>query len=150
MRLAEAVIRGGRRRSGRRGLTGAAMAKPDTIVVDGHAFSWQRLYELRWQQLEAWKAEQARQLALFELKTDYRPAAEQTAAGRYREPNLFDRVAATSACSGFRDRTPFYLLRTTRRCVIACLLSYWLRLRRFFLPDLGACGITPGPGDMIV
>jgi len=65
------------------------MAKPDTIIVDGHAFSWQRISELRRQQLEAWKAEQARQLALFELKDDCRPHAERTAAGRYLEPTLF-------------------------------------------------------------
>jgi len=64
------------------------MAKPDTLVVDGHAFSWQRLCELRRQQLEAWKAEQARQLALFELKTDRRPATERTAAGRYQQPSF--------------------------------------------------------------
>ena len=60
------------------------MAKPDTLIVDGRAYSWQRLIELRRQQLEACKAEQARQLTLFELKDDRRPAAERTAAGRYR------------------------------------------------------------------
>lgn len=61
------------------------MAKPDILIVDGHAFSWQRLLELRRQQLEAWQAEQCRQLALFETKDDCRPKAERTAAGRYRE-----------------------------------------------------------------
>jgi hypothetical protein len=30
--------------------------KPDTLIVDGHGFNWQRLCELRRQQLEAWKA----------------------------------------------------------------------------------------------
>jgi hypothetical protein len=65
------------------------MAKPDTIVIDGHGYSWQRISELRRQQLEAWKAEQARQLALFELKDDCRPEAERTAAGRFLEPTLF-------------------------------------------------------------
>jgi hypothetical protein len=69
------------------------MAKPDTIIVDGHAFSWQRISELRRQQLEAWKAEQARQLALFELKDDCRPEAERTAAGRYLEPTLLSLIA---------------------------------------------------------
>jgi hypothetical protein len=58
------------------------MRKPDTIIVDGHAFSWRRLVELRRQQLEAWQAAQARQLTLFELKDDSRPAAERTAADR--------------------------------------------------------------------
>ena len=69
------------------------MAKPDTIVIDGHAVSWQRICELRRQQLEAWKAEQARQLALFEMKEDHRPEAERTAAGRYLEPTLFALLA---------------------------------------------------------
>jgi hypothetical protein len=59
------------------------MAKPDTLLVDGHALSWQRLCELRRQQLEAWKAAQPSQPALFELQEDFRPAAERTAAGRY-------------------------------------------------------------------
>ena len=65
------------------------MAKPDTLMVEGHAFSWQRLCELRRQQLEAWRAAQSEQPALFELKDDCRPAAERTVAGRYREPSLF-------------------------------------------------------------
>jgi hypothetical protein len=65
------------------------MAKPDTLIVDGHALSWQRLCELRRQQLEAWKPAQPLQPALFELKDDCRPEAERTAAGRYREPTLF-------------------------------------------------------------
>jgi hypothetical protein len=64
------------------------VAKPDILIVDGHAFSWQRLVEMRRVQLEAWRAEQARQLALFELKDDCRPEAERTAAGRYREPTF--------------------------------------------------------------
>ncbi len=69
------------------------MAKPDIILVGGHAYSWQAICELRRQQLEVWKAAQARQLALFELKDDSRPAAERTAARRYREPTLFTGMA---------------------------------------------------------
>jgi len=65
------------------------MAKPDTIIVDGHAYSWQRLCDLRREQLEAWKAAQPKQPALFELKEDCRPVAERTAAGRFQEPTLF-------------------------------------------------------------
>jgi hypothetical protein len=65
------------------------MAKPDILLVDGRAFSWQRLCELRRQQLEAWKAAQPSQPALFELRDDCRPAAERTAAGRYECPTLF-------------------------------------------------------------
>jgi hypothetical protein len=68
------------------------VAKPDILIVDGHALSWRRLIELRRQQLEAWQAEQARQLALFELKDDSRPVVERTAAGRYLEPTLFARI----------------------------------------------------------
>jgi hypothetical protein len=70
------------------------MAKPDTIVIDGRGYSWQQLCELRRQQLEAWRAEQARQLALFELRDDCRPQAERTAAGRYREPSLLGSLQA--------------------------------------------------------
>jgi hypothetical protein len=65
------------------------MSKPDTIIVNGHAFSWQQLCELRRRQLEAWKAERGEQPALFELRDDCRPQAERTAARRYLEPTLF-------------------------------------------------------------
>jgi hypothetical protein len=65
------------------------MAKPDIILIGGHAYRWQEICELRRQQLEAWKAAQFRQLALFDLKDDCRPAAERTAASRYAEPTLF-------------------------------------------------------------
>jgi hypothetical protein len=46
------------------------MAKPDTLIVDGHAYSWQRLCELRRQQLEAWRLSQPEQPALFPLNAD--------------------------------------------------------------------------------
>jgi hypothetical protein len=65
------------------------VAKPDTLIVDGRSLSWQRLLELRRQQLEAWQTEQCRQLTLFELKDGCRPEAERTADERYREPGLF-------------------------------------------------------------
>ena len=65
------------------------MARPDTILIGGHAYSWQEICELRRRQLEARKASQPRQLALFELKDDSRPVAERTASGRYLEPSLF-------------------------------------------------------------
>ena len=70
------------------------MAKPETLIVDGHAFSWQRLCDLRRQQIEAWKKTEGRQPALFELRDDHRPPAERTAAGRYLQPSLFDNQAA--------------------------------------------------------
>lgn len=63
------------------------MSKPDTIMIGGRAYSWPELCELRRQQLEARKAAQPRQLALFELKDDCRPAA-----GRYLEPTLFSLI----------------------------------------------------------
>jgi hypothetical protein len=66
------------------------MSLPDTIVIDGHAYSWRRLCELRRQQIEAWKAAQPCQPALFEMMDDSRPAADRTAAGRFSEPSLLD------------------------------------------------------------
>ena len=69
------------------------MAAPDTIIVDGHAFSWWRLCAMRRQQVEAWRADARRQPALFDLRHDCRPRAERTAAGRYRESGLLDRLA---------------------------------------------------------
>ena len=68
------------------------MAKPDTIVIDGHAYSWQQICELRRRQIEARRAAQAQQLVLFELKEDRRPASERTASGRYEEPTLLNRM----------------------------------------------------------
>lgn len=64
------------------------MRKPDILIVDGHAFSWKRLCELRKAQIEAWQAARARQRALFELVDDSRPKAERTASGRFEEPTL--------------------------------------------------------------
>jgi hypothetical protein len=82
------------------------MTKPDIIIIDGHAYRWQQLCELRRQQLEAWRAAQPRQLALFDLKDDCRPAAERTAAGRYREPTLF---ADLHRCGGgSSSRSPYF------------------------------------------
>jgi hypothetical protein len=68
------------------------MPMPDILIVDGHAFSWRRLVDLRRAQPEAWKDAEARQPALFDLKTDRRPRSERTAAGRYREPSLLEKM----------------------------------------------------------
>jgi hypothetical protein len=76
------------------------MAKPDTLIIDGHAFSWQRICELRRQQLDAWRASQATQPALFELRDDCRPAAERTARGRYEEPTLLTMLQEPDTASG--------------------------------------------------
>jgi hypothetical protein len=54
------------------------MTKPDTLIVDGHAFSWQRLCELRRQQLETWEAAQASQPGTIRVEgwiSDRRPNA---------------------------------------------------------------------------
>jgi hypothetical protein len=64
------------------------MAKPDFILIEGRAYSWRELCEQRCQQIEAWQNAQPKQSALFELKTDHRPAAERTPAGRYQEPTF--------------------------------------------------------------
>jgi hypothetical protein len=64
------------------------VATPDTLIIDGRAYSWQAICQLRRQQLEAWRTAQPRQLALFELKNDTRPVAARTAAGRYEQPSL--------------------------------------------------------------
>ena len=66
------------------------MAKPGILHVDGHAFTWRRLSELRRQRIEAWTKSEARQPTLFQLKTDCRPRSERTAAGRYSQPSLLD------------------------------------------------------------
>lgn len=64
------------------------MKAPDTIMLEGRAYSWRALCEQRRAQLEAWRAAHPRQPALFALIDDRRPAAERTATGRYREPTL--------------------------------------------------------------
>ena len=68
------------------------MSRPDTILIDGRAYRWRDIVELRRQQLAAWKAARPDQPALFVLKEDSRPAVERSAAGRYREPSLLDRA----------------------------------------------------------
>lgn len=64
------------------------MKRPDTIMIEGRAYSWRAILEARRAQLEAWRAAQPQQPALFELRDDSRPKAERTAAGRYAEPTL--------------------------------------------------------------
>lgn len=68
------------------------MRAPDILIIDGRAYHWRALVALRRAQVKAWQEAQATQPALFELHEDHRPAAERTAAGRYREPTLFDRL----------------------------------------------------------
>lgn len=64
------------------------MKAPDTIMIEGCAYSWRAVLELRRKQIAAWKKGQPAQPALFDLKDDRRPEPERSAAGRYREPTL--------------------------------------------------------------
>jgi hypothetical protein len=64
------------------------MKAPDTIIIEGRAYSWRVLLEARRAQLEAWRAARPQQPPLFPLKEDARPKCERTAAGRYQEPTL--------------------------------------------------------------
>jgi hypothetical protein len=66
------------------------MSRPDTVIIDGRAYRWRDIIELRRQQLEAWKAARPEQPALFALKQDSRPATQRTVAGRYSAPSLLD------------------------------------------------------------
>jgi hypothetical protein len=62
----------------------------DTFILDGRAYSWRKLCQLRREQLEAIRQARGRQDALFDLKDDCRPASQRTAAGRYSEPTLLE------------------------------------------------------------
>ncbi|MER8764866.1 MULTISPECIES: hypothetical protein [unclassified Mesorhizobium] len=63
------------------------MKRPETIIIGGRTYSW-RVLDMRRQQLDAWKAAQPEQPALFDLKQDRRPAADRSAARRDQEPSL--------------------------------------------------------------
>jgi hypothetical protein len=64
------------------------MRHPRFIIIDGKRHLWRDILELRRAQcVEPVRAEPT----LFELRDDTRPAAGRSAAGRYREPGLFDR-----------------------------------------------------------
>lgn len=58
------------------------------IVIEGRAFLWRSILELRRQQRKA--ARQPPQPTLFELHEDCRPQTQLTAAGRFSEPLLFE------------------------------------------------------------
>jgi len=62
----------------------------DVFILDGHAYSWRRICDMRRQQLEARQAARGIQPALFAMLEVYRPAAERSAASRYAEPSLLD------------------------------------------------------------
>jgi hypothetical protein len=66
------------------------MTKPDTFILGGCAYSWLQICAMRRQQLEEWKAAQPRQMTLFELKHDCRPANERSARDRYAHTSMLD------------------------------------------------------------
>jgi hypothetical protein len=68
------------------------MPRDDIVIIEGRAYSWRALIELRRAQREAAKAARGTQLTLFEMKDDSRPKHERTATGRYTEPGLLDRL----------------------------------------------------------
>jgi hypothetical protein len=70
----------------------------DVFMIDGRAYSWRTLCELRRQQLEAARKARGTQAALFELREDRRPESQRTTSGRYAEPGLLDWL--THASSG--------------------------------------------------
>jgi hypothetical protein len=68
------------------------MSAPRFIEIEGKRFLWRDLVKLRQEQRRA--AAEARQLALFELREDCRPASERSATRRYLEPSLFSHLAS--------------------------------------------------------
>lgn len=62
----------------------------DTFILDGRAYSWRHIRDMRRQQLEVIRKARGAQPALFELHDDRRPASQRTAAGRYQEPTLLE------------------------------------------------------------
>jgi hypothetical protein len=64
----------------------------DVFILDGRAYNWRKMCELRRQQIEASRAAHGIQPALFELHEDYRPACERSASYRYSGPSLFDQM----------------------------------------------------------
>lgn len=73
------------------------MRRPDTIIIQGHAYSWKRICELRREQrreqLECWCKAQGARPALFALMEDGRPHSERSVAGRYKEPTLLTHIS---------------------------------------------------------
>ena len=59
---------------------------PRFVTINGQRVAWSEIVRLRREQREQVKA---KQLTLFELRQDARPATEQSAGQRYLEPSLF-------------------------------------------------------------
>ena len=62
----------------------------DRFMLDGRAYSWRQLCELRRQQLDAIRTSRGTQPPLFELREDHRPPSQRSASDRYRQPGLLD------------------------------------------------------------
>jgi hypothetical protein len=58
------------------------------IEIDGKRYAWKDIVRLRREQTAG--AHQKQEATLFDLRYDCRPASQQTAAGRYKEPTLFE------------------------------------------------------------
>ena len=74
------------------------MSRAPFILIDGKAYRWKDILDLRRAQLAAAEAAQGSLLALFaSLHDDRRPAAERTASGRYLQPGLFENKVSLRA-----------------------------------------------------
>jgi hypothetical protein len=62
---------------------------PKFIDIDGKRYLWRDIVQLRQEQCRAAAAASPTQPPLFELREDFRPITERTAASRYLEPSLF-------------------------------------------------------------
>ncbi len=65
------------------------LSRPRLITIDGKRYLWCDLVKL----YRAQAKPTAPQPTLFAVHEDRRPASERKAAGRYREPSLFTRLA---------------------------------------------------------
>jgi hypothetical protein len=72
----------------------------DVFMIDGRAYSWRQLCELRRQQLEARRKAEGAQRALFDLREDHRPPSQRTAARRFSQPGLLDWTPDPAARGG--------------------------------------------------
>ena len=66
------------------------MSRPANIIIEGRAYRWRDILDMRRQQVSAWKAARPDQPVLFPLIEDSRPKSDRTAVGQYSEPSLLD------------------------------------------------------------
>lgn len=60
-----------------------------TVTLDGKTYRWRDINRA-YQEQRAEERKAKNQPTLFELQEDVRPKSQKTAAGRLREPTLFD------------------------------------------------------------